>query len=392
MRVLYVLSAMFPYGRAYSSRALNICRSINAAGIKVDVLADYISDSHMKTSKKTAVFEDFSIFLSSVHVAKERTVLDKFLAPLKSSKSLNEYLKHNKPDCIILSSSHDRFYKWIRIVKKHKIPIVLESCEWFDYYNFKYGKFNFRYHQFMSCWNHHFQKVDGVISISRLIQKHFTDLNIDTIRVPGLCSFLDCSQPKKPRDDKSIKMVFIGEIFRNKDDLSILIETISNASFSLPIELHVFGPTKVEIERQLGRKIPNSVIAHGYVDQRKINMLLSVMDYGIIIRPIRRSSNAGFPTKLVEYFSQGLPVIANLTGDIELYLKDGFNGFVIQNNIDSIKKTIEKIVANHAKSYFEMSKNAIETAKKSFNYQLYSCDLIKLIREVIKKSNNQAIE
>ncbi len=40
---------------------------------------------------------------------------------------------------------------------------------------------------------------------------------------------------------------------------------------------------------------------------------------------------AGFPTKFVESLGAGCPVITNYTSDLDLYLKNGFNGFVVKD-------------------------------------------------------------
>ena len=42
-------------------------------------------------------------------------------------------------------------------------------------------------------------------------------------------------------------------------------------------------------------------------------------------------SRAGFATKLGEYLASGRPVIASATGDVELYLKDDVDAFLVHD-------------------------------------------------------------
>lgn len=68
-------------------------------------------------------------------------------------------------------------------------------------------------------------------------------------------------------------------------------------------------------------------------------------DFSIFVRPDRRSSHAGFPTKLAESLAAGTPVITNNTGDIGLYLKDGENGFLLKDGTQkSVKDVLDKLI------------------------------------------------
>ena len=329
---------MFPYGRAYAARTMNFCRMLKSAGCEVDVLADYISDRSMLTGKKTGSYEGVGIYLTTAHAAPDRTFLDKLTVPARMPSALKKYLKNHTPDCVITGSAFDRFGAIARILRNKGIPLILESCEWFDTYNWSRGRLDPRYHLFRHFWETAPRKVNGVIAISRLIYERYSRLVPNTIRIPGLAD-PESIKTKTYVPHEKISLAFIGEIVCNKDNVADIINAIEDAGLCAKFEFHIFGPSESDICAQLGKNsLPDFVKAHGFVKQDKLAGLLEKADYGIIIRPDRRSSHAGFPTKLVEYMSAGLPVIGNITGDIGLYLKDGENGYIVDTGSpDSIK-------------------------------------------------------
>jgi len=92
-----------------------------------------------------------------------------------------------------------------------------------------------------------------------------------------------------------------------------------------------------------------------------------------LLRPLLRYAQAGFPTKFVESLNAGLPVIANLTSDLNLYLKDGYNGFVLNNySVDELVSKIRFIMSLPKSSFNQLRINSKRTAVENFDYRLYT--------------------
>ena len=99
-------------------------------------------------------------------------------------------------------------------------------------------------------------------------------------------------------------------------------------------------------------------------------------NYQIFIRPKRRSSDAGFPTKLCESMSVGTPCITNDTGDISLVLKDEKNGFIVKgNDSKAVKEVFERLVNFDSDSYRQMRMMARKDAESFFDYRNYIRDV-----------------
>lgn len=374
--LLYVVPAMFPYGWAYASRALNISRLATTAGYHVTVLCDYLSDSIQWTEEGISQFENISIVTTTSKYASLRTIWDKLRVGFIIGKSINRYLENHHVDLIVCPMTGGKFPKVKRVARKHRIDIVLEICEWYAPSNWKFAKFDPRYWQFQYSWKYIFPKEQNVICISRLLKKHFTDKGARTIRIPTILDINNIQYKKYSSLNSPIKLVFIGGITGGKDELSALIELVCENN--LPFSIEIYGPSEEAVIETLDcskiekEKLKEKVHVHGYVAQEELSRKILECDFGIIIRPDRRSSHAGFPTKLGEYFAAGLPVLANDTGDIGLYLKDGENGFVMRGNQkNDILEVLERVLSINDQDYHVMSTSARITADTNFNYSQY---------------------
>ncbi|WP_156499751.1 glycosyltransferase, partial [Oleiphilus sp. HI0061] len=85
----------------------------------------------------------------------------------------------------------------------------------------------------------------------------------------------------------------------------------------------------------------------------------------------------GFPTKFVESFSVGTPVIANHTSDLAEYLKDEQTGIVCADeSVDSMLSGLTRIMRLNGNQLNVMRSNARGVAESSFDNTVAS-DLIE---------------
>ena len=182
MQIIYAMSAFYPFGSAYASRTLNLVRMLESMGHSVTVFCDYLSANIDTAIDGKAEFEGSTI----VYCCKKRSAIDKVSVMFRTPYRLEGYLKNHHVDLIITSSVANRFERVMRIARKHHIPLILESCEKYHPSNWKYGCFDWRYIQFVHCWNSKYHKADGVIAISRLLENHFAKKNVITVRIPTI--------------------------------------------------------------------------------------------------------------------------------------------------------------------------------------------------------------
>ena len=386
MKILVSITAFFPYGTPIASRMLNFCRLFKSLGHEIVVFCDYLSNKECKVSENYAEFEGLKIYYSF----EKRNFKSKCLKQLATPKLIERFIGNNDVDLIFSSLEMDRFRSVLKIAKKKNVPLVLESCEKYHYTNWPLGRLNPRYYKFNRCWNREYQKADAVIAISRLIENHFKEKGKNVVRIPSILDVNNIPCKLTCDNSDSLKFIFSGGLGHGKDSLVEFMIAMNRVKekLSRKIELNIFGPSRDAVKAQLGKnayvmhELGDVVRCHGRIPQNEIPLRLLENDFGIILRPQRESSNAGFPTKLAEYMSAGLPVLANDTGDIGMYL-NSTNGCLLENkSVENVERAILAIDSLSNENLSNMRKSARETAEKNFDYHGYVHILNNLLRNI----------
>ena len=387
MNILYIATSAFPGDSAYATRIDGISRALMWSGHKVWVLTDYSN----KETGETDV-DGICVVSGAKNLYQYRSILDKILARHRMLLNLKRILIENSIDCVIMSSIYMRVNSIIKIVHRQHIPVILESCEWFESYNWRKAEKSFEYKRFIYAWNNVFPKADGVIAISRMLEAHYKETVNNVVRIPTIMDIEGIEWRSEVGSHESIRLIFTGSIDWGKDRLVEVIEAIRNID-DHRIELHIYGPSREAVFQQLDEnncditKNLEFVYFHGHVPHEEISKACKNADFGVIIRPDRRQSHAGFPTKIAEYMSVGTPVIANDTGDLSLYVNDSENGFCLQRNIsiEDVENVLIKILSMSKEEMKQLRINARQVAQKSFDYRRSSELLNKLINSVVEE-------
>jgi glycosyltransferase involved in cell wall biosynthesis len=374
MRILFIASGIFPEGIAYSTRMINLSRLFHECGYDVHIISDYTSERFI-SSDEIRCYENCT-FQS---VTGKPSSLKRITNAKNSLKIVNRYLQANKVDVVLTNACSDRFYRLKKICQKFKIPLILDIVEWYDISSFKFGSKDPFYHMYNRCMKSEFKKADKFITISTLLEKYFSATGKEAIRIPTI---LDTEQLLTVIEtyNKKIKIMYAGNSYDGKESFSDILEALKMLGDKrTDFELVVFGCSEEDFLKNLNEKsyllyqLKDCVQVKGRIPQKQVHKEYMCADYSIFIRPERRSSHAGFPTKLAESFAAGTPVICNNTGDIGLYLKNKVNGFLLDDSSpETIKNTFEEIINSIQAEREQMRKQARWTAENSFDFRRYS--------------------
>lgn len=168
----------------------------------------------------------------------------------------------------------------------------------------------------------------------------------------------------------------------NRDDLRLLVEVVDELPGKQKnrISLRIF--TYATTEEDLREHIPGfdrmkrdnrGVIEFlGEVSREQVIEELKQADFSYLLRENKWSNNAGFSTKIGESLAVGTPMFANCTSDIGYYIRDGFNGIIVEEmSKDAVRAGLHKILRLSKEQRIAMKQNAYRTAEKFFDYRRY---------------------
>ena len=165
--------------------------------------------------------------------------------------------------------------------------------------------------------------TDALIVISKRMEQAYASRST-VLRLPPLIDADDAIWRQAPHHSDTFDFVYAGVLDNSKDSL----DTIVSAFHSLPfthVRLRVIGITQDDFLNYYPHFKSSSAMADDRIlfmgrlsHEETVRHVLSCGCY-IFFRPSDLRNNAGFPTKFVEAFTCGVPIIATDISDIRNY-------------------------------------------------------------------------
>ena len=284
-------------------------------------------------------------------------------------------IRHIKPQ-LIIAYNYPAFAICLLILLSnvYNYKVIGDITEWYEA-----KKLPRKIDTFL-CMNFIYKKLDGIITISNYLYNHFSKQ--DRILIPPLVDLQShlWQDNCDINNDDSIKIIYAGSPGKHKDRLDTIIHALSKSN-AKRIHLNIYGINKqtyIEYYGLEGLDYPY-LYFRGMKTHNFVIKALKASDFQIIIRENKRVCNAGFPTKFVETVSAGISVIANHFSDMDKYIIDGQNGFLLKDLSDKELTNLFKRIDSMPRNEIEIMKSSIQGI--SFDYRKY----INRINEFINK-------
>jgi glycosyltransferase involved in cell wall biosynthesis len=172
-----------------------------------------------------------------------------------------------------------------------------------------------------------------------------------------------------------------------KDGINDLFDAFRIISkISADFELLVIGDSENQNSVLQGFKailkienILDRVIFTGLIPYKDIPDMLHSCDVLVLARPSGIQADAGFPTKLGEYFACKKPVVVTKVGDMQTYFEDEINILLAEpDNPDSVANKILWVKNNQDKAAV-MAQNGYKWAVDNLDYKTGSAKFIDFI-------------
>jgi glycosyltransferase involved in cell wall biosynthesis len=327
----------FPIGDAYTNRILAFARGFVDNGCKVTLLIIYPGRNNQ--AEVRGRMDGFEYIFCAGLKRPDNWLLRK-LVGIKGIVNMVREIMHihrSIPVDGILTFSQNfsqnfPVYLWSRI---SKTVFVRENNE-FPRKVLRRGhsRLNWFDRLFFSFVNRFY---DGLIYISSTLVDFNKPLLRISMPVEVVPIIVDTNRFVVPDTDRKPWITYCGNLFGEKDGVTILIEAFSliHQSFT-DFKLVLIGNTSNATEfgklkhrtEELG--IAEKVVFTGFVHRNEIPGLLQKSSLLVLARPDNIQAKGGFPTKLGEYLATGRPVLVTATSDIPRYICHGINGYLAQ--------------------------------------------------------------
>lgn len=369
----------FPNGGAQASRLINIGRILKENGYAVSLLG--MGNQKNITHSSIDEMEISNIIIDNTYNAIKRN--------RQRCIDLNEkLLSYDHIDCVIYAASYeDGIYRTIRkYCKSHNTKLIVSVCEWYAFHQYSglVGKAYVLLNWYANAISN--VRVGNVISISTYLHNYYLRKGCSSILIPTIVDVKNMDYQLETNNDK-ITIVYAGNPGK-KDDLASVIKAISSLEdkFVRKLRFDIYGVDEkflvdqLKIDISMLKRLSDTIVAHGRVPVEQVNKKLMGADYTILIRPQKRYSKAGYPTKVGESMAFAVPVIANLTSDLNRDIIDGLTGLVVQNNReDEVARALRRALCVGKEELHSMRVNCREKAMEVFDYRTYTCSLEELI-------------
>ena len=389
-RILITGTFRFPEGDAAAARVLGIGKALRQGGYDVH-FAGWEEDGRPedKCGEGEFSYQGFSYSPQNQFRLRKLNPFSRLLKYLTMGAGavrwLRRYSRVKRFDAVI--SYHGgvvyllllKFFCW-----RKKIKLIVDCTEWYDADSLPGGKWG------VAAIDHELRMrvlnpwIGQIISIGRFLQEFYAVRDCRVFLLPPMVDLAESKwAAKKKIMAPGLRLVYAG-IPGKKDTLhSVLLSLDVLHKEGHQVSLDLIGPTETEIlscvnnDIELLRRLRNRLNFHGRIAQSRVPALLQQADFSILFRPQRRSSNAGFSTKLVESLAAGVPVIANATGDIPAYIENGKEGILVDDETcDSIITGLRYALTIDKNRLSEMREAAQQCARRNFHYENY-CDNLR---------------
>jgi glycosyltransferase involved in cell wall biosynthesis len=304
----------------------------------------------------------------------------------------------NELDIIMISDSN--FFKTLLFISLKKIlrkKLVIILPEFYEKPNSRiFSLSSINWYSFYFGLRYIAKYADGYIVLTHYLEKYLRGVlnsRKEILIIPNITDPIKFERLNvKPFIEDKITIGYTGTP-TEKDGIHDLIKSFSiiNKKYR-HTHLLIIGdltngksliPTLKEYASSLG--VNENISFTGLVSHTQIPDLLNSCQILALTRPNRIFAEAGFPTKLSEYFACKKPVLITRVGDIPKYFKNEDHVILAEpENIQSIVNGFE-ILLNNKVLADRISLNGYNWMNQNTNYLIISSKIDKFLERVYQK-------
>lgn len=304
------------------------------------------------------------------------------------SFKISNIVKQLKLDVIHTQHPFNLGKKGVYFAKKYKIPLIFTNHTKYEDYS-HYAPFNQNITKRIIRYFHkkYLNLCDCVIAPSIHIKENLLNMGIKS-RVEVIPYGVNFNLLKTGKhynikklyslENKKI-LLFIGRLAKEKN-IPFIIKAFKSLSKKIKNSVLIIGGGGYEEENLknliYNLKLQNKVIVVGNIPHSEVINYYSVADLFITA-----STTEVQPLTLLESLTFGVPIVALRKSNLQDIVKDGKNGFLTGDSLESFSKKIEELLADK-QLLSQLSENAKKTSQK-YNIKNTSRKLLSLYNSLL---------
>ncbi|GAB4534152.1 MAG: hypothetical protein Kow0063_16950 [Anaerolineae bacterium] len=196
-------------------------------------------------------------------------------------------------------------------------------------------------------------------------------------------------QVAEQRSEDTFHLIYHG-VQTYRHGLDILLHAMAQVRPQIPglyLTLHGEGEYHHELERMAGELGLTDCVhfSNEYVPVTELPALIARADIGVV--PYRRDvfTDGILPTKLMEYVSLEMPVIASRTPAIEAYFDDTMVEFFAPGDVNDLARCILKLYADRERR--EQLVRGADRFRQRYNWPKISAEYVALVERLAGKDS-----
>ena len=339
--ILYVGGFGLPNRTASAQRALENARLFESVGYKVVLMGkiDFLKDGHIE--QKTTDCTIGGIECYDIRHPDNLCIYPTYVYKIDTIKRvIDHYGAENIYAVIAYNYPPTALRQLIKYTREKHIKMIAECTEWHGIEGPGLIRNMIRFFQTEYRMRYLAKKTGNIICASKYAQQYYSGFHAVVLPFVIDTKAQKWQSPVPLSNTLPRRFIYAGSpgMGMSKDHVHKVVEVFAEVrQAGYDFEFTIVGITEEQFLQTFSDfkdkiNLPaNRINFMGRISHEKTIEQIRQSDFFVFIRPVNRVSQFGFPTKLAEAFSCGVPTITNETSDIGLYIQNKKNGFLLQH-------------------------------------------------------------